>query len=135
MEDLIKKLNIIQAQMEQVLENQKVMHKIMYLQLEELSKKRSKNATKNKEEGSSLSLEERDKIFRQTLYDLFSARLSNKTIKEFCDYWTEYSANGKKMRFEMQKVFDIQRRMATWMRNNNKIMPNSNGANGFNIGN
>ena len=36
-------------------------------------------------------------------------------IKSFTDYWTECS--GTKMRWEMQKVFDIKRRLNRWMKN------------------
>jgi hypothetical protein len=35
----------------------------------------------------------------------------------FCDYWTERKPTGKKMRFELEKVFDISRRLSTWARN------------------
>jgi DNA-binding Lrp family transcriptional regulator len=42
-------------------------------------------------------------------------------IKNFCDYWTEKNPNGKKMRFEKQKVFDPKKRLATWMRNKSKF--------------
>lgn len=38
-------------------------------------------------------------------------------IKDFIDYWTETSLNGKKMRFEGQKYFDVKRRFATWKKN------------------
>jgi hypothetical protein len=41
-------------------------------------------------------------------------------LNKFFDYWTEKKPKGKKMRFEMEKVFDIQRRLKTWeSRNNN----------------
>jgi len=39
-------------------------------------------------------------------------------LRAFYDYWTEKNENGKKMRFEMQKVFDINRRLTTWAKNN-----------------
>jgi hypothetical protein len=39
------------------------------------------------------------------------------------------------MRFEMQKVFDMKRRMATWTANKKKSIGGNNDANGFNIGN
>jgi len=39
-------------------------------------------------------------------------------LREFFDYWTEMNEGGKKMRFEMQKVFDISRRLKTWDKNN-----------------
>ncbi len=42
---------------------------------------------------------------------------SKETLRAFYDYWTESNPNGKKMRFEMQKVFDVKRRLATWKRN------------------
>lgn len=39
-------------------------------------------------------------------------------ITEFIDYWTEKNISGKKMKFEMQKTFDIKRRLARWIKNN-----------------
>jgi len=47
-------------------------------------------------------------------------------LRDFFDYWTEMNEGGKKMRFEMQKVFDISRRLKTWS-NNNKFKANGNG--------
>jgi hypothetical protein len=42
--------------------------------------------------------------------------------KEMClafyNYWTEMNEGGKKMRFEMEKVFDTPKRMVTWHSNN-----------------
>ena len=40
-----------------------------------------------------------------------------KIIKEFCDYWTESNMSGNKMKFEMQKTFDISRRLKKWIQN------------------
>jgi len=40
--------------------------------------------------------------------------------KEFFDYWVEMNPNGKKMRFEMEKVFDVNRRLNTWLQNDKK---------------
>ena len=37
-------------------------------------------------------------------------------ITNFTDYWTESNTKGK-MRFEFEKVFDINKRLATWLRN------------------
>ncbi len=36
---------------------------------------------------------------------------------KFLSYWTERSHNGKKERWEMEKVFDVKRRWGTWVRN------------------
>jgi hypothetical protein len=38
-------------------------------------------------------------------------------IKDFVDYWTETSLNGKKMRFQGEKYFAIKRRFSTWKKN------------------
>lgn len=43
--------------------------------------------------------------------------------EEFSDYWTESKPNGRKMKFEMQKTFDIERRLKTWNKNNEKFGP------------
>ena len=42
-------------------------------------------------------------------------------LKEFISYWTEHNPNGKKMRFEMEKVFDLNRRLSTWNRRSKKF--------------
>lgn len=36
-------------------------------------------------------------------------------LQEFSLYWLEKSENWKKYRFEMEKVFDIRRRLTTWI--------------------
>lgn len=41
-------------------------------------------------------------------------------IREFFDYWTEHNENGKKMRFEKEKTFEISRRLARWSKNNRR---------------
>lgn len=56
---------------------------------------------------------------------MFLNRYDKTLLKEFVNYWTEHNEGGKKMRFEMQKVFDISRRLVTWSNNNKKF--NSNG--------
>lgn len=44
-------------------------------------------------------------------------------LRRFYDYWTEKNEGGRKMRFEMQKVFDIKKRLTTWS-NNEKVKTN-----------
>ena len=39
-------------------------------------------------------------------------------VENFISYWTESNKNGKKMKFEMQKTFDIKRRLIKWRDNN-----------------
>ena len=62
---------------------------------------------------SALPTSERENIFKQTLFpylDMYGAEM----LKAFFMYWTEKNSNGKKMRFDMEKVFDLPRRLATW---------------------
>ena len=37
-------------------------------------------------------------------------------VTAFYYYWTESNENGKKMRFEMEKTYELPRRLATWQR-------------------
>ena len=48
-------------------------------------------------------------------------------VTEFFDYWTESNENGKKMRFEMEKVFDINKRLKTWANRQKQFNTQSNG--------
>ena len=43
-----------------------------------------------------------------------------KCKKEFLEYWMEKSLNGKKERWQFEKVFDIKRRFRTWLNKNFK---------------
>jgi hypothetical protein len=38
-------------------------------------------------------------------------------LKAFADYWTEPNKSRTKLRFEMEKTWDMKRRFAKWMRN------------------
>jgi hypothetical protein len=58
---------------------------------------------------------------------LFRHEYSDEMLIEFVNYWSEHSPNGKKMKFEMQKVFDISRRLATWNKNSKQFNKNGNG--------
>ena len=44
-------------------------------------------------------------------------------IDEFCSYWTERNMGGTKMKYEMQKTFDIKRRLQRWINNQKEWKP------------
>lgn len=44
-------------------------------------------------------------------------------IKKFISYWTEPNGTGKKQKWELQKTFDVKRRLITWLSNYNKFNP------------
>ncbi len=49
---------------------------------------------------------------------------AGKTIMEFMLYWTEKNKSGTKERWEMQRTFEIKRRMITWLNNDQKFNKN-----------
>jgi len=52
----------------------------------------------------------REQVAQHTQYN-------SQMLEAFSDYWTESKPDGKKLKFEMQKTFDIERRLKTWNRN------------------
>lgn len=65
------------------------------------------------------SFEEREKEFMERV----AAHLDTypkEMLRSFYDYWTEKNEGGRRMRFEMQRVFDIKRRLVTWNKNEKK---------------
>jgi hypothetical protein len=65
------------------------------------------------------NIEERKIKFIESSTELIKTDNIHELIK-FFDYWTEKNHSGKKMRFEMEKVFDVKRRFSTWQSNNKK---------------
>ena len=51
---------------------------------------------------------------------VFMSNLSSEVCQDFVDYWTERNTTGTKMKFEMQKTFDIKRRLSRWVKNETK---------------
>jgi len=62
------------------------------------------------------SLKERKERFRN-LVKAHIEKYSYEMCKEFYDYWTEKSDNGRKMRFEMEKTFEVKKRLVRWKKN------------------
>lgn len=70
-------------------------------------------------------LERRKHIFALRISD-FKGAYQRTMLKDFYDYWTEISDNGKKMRFEKQKVFNTELRLKTWFKNQRNVSKNRN---------
>ena len=80
-----------------------------------------KSREEKRREDENRQKEIRELTFRE---QVAQTNYSNEMKDAFCNYWTESKTNGKKMRFEMQKTFDIARRLVTWSNNDfsNKIV-------------
>lgn len=57
-------------------------------------------------------------IRKQEFLDVvYLSNLSTELCSEFVDYWTETNKSGNTMKFEMEKTFDIKRRLTRWAKN------------------
>tara|TARA_R110002020_G_scaffold92899_2_gene224463 strand:- start:15108 stop:15881 length:774 start_codon:yes stop_codon:yes gene_type:complete len=79
----------------------------------------NRNASKveyNKEDNSTLDkskeLITRLKAFQTKVYKIDDIDITDK--KAFIDYWTEPNKSQTKMRFEMEKTWDLKRRLSRW---------------------
>ena len=68
---------------------------------------------KIKLDNNKTSLETRTLSFKEKLVP-FKNKYEMDLLKNFFQYWTEPNLSKTKMLFELQKTFDIERRLATW---------------------
>ena len=61
-------------------------------------------------------LEKREVKFKTEVY-AFLDKYSKEMLTKFFNYWSEKNKSCSKMRFELQKTFEISKRLATWSRN------------------
>ena len=79
-------------------------------------KEKEKTTETDKNETTKNDKEARAQKFYNRLLDyldMYGAAM----LREFYDYWTESNEGGALMRYEMERVFDLSRRLATWKRN------------------
>ena len=85
--------------------------------LKDLSVTKRTTFNNNKEIKLNNNISIRAQEFREEVY---MSNLSTDLCDEFCEYWTETNPKGTKMKFEMQKTFDIKRRLSRWAKNDKK---------------
>lgn len=59
---------------------------------------------------------EREKLFIISV-SAYTSIYGEEMIQDFISYWTEMNQNGNKMRFEMEKTWNVERRLARWKKN------------------
>lgn len=59
------------------------------------------------------TIEERSKNFYQSLVPFVSI-YSKEMVRAFFDYWTEPNRSKTKMKFELERTWDVKRRLNTW---------------------
>lgn len=67
------------------------------------------------------TLKDRFAIFTEKVNRIGKEKgLDKQEIEKFINHWGAHNEGGKKMRWEMEKVFDLPRRINTWKANNDK---------------
>lgn len=77
-----------------------------------------KNNKENNKKKAGLSFAERQQNFHDSLIP-FIEQYGKTMIRAFFDYWSEPNPNQTKMRFELQKTWDTERRLRAWGRRQN----------------
>lgn len=91
------------------------------LKRKKFSESRRKNLSGDDHMGTHMENENEDIIIKRKGVFLeslqpFKEKYSDAMITAFYEYWTERKPNGKKLRYEFEKVFEISKRLATWFR-------------------
>ena len=64
-------------------------------------------------------LTSREDIFKKSI-EPYLQKYGREMCNDFYMYWTEPNKSKTKLRFEMQKTWDVGRRLVTWSKNNQK---------------
>lgn len=61
-------------------------------------------------------LQQREATFKEFVFAF--TQYENMMLQQFFDYWSEANRSGRKMRFEMEKTWDLKKRLNRWQLNN-----------------
>ena len=67
-------------------------------------------------------IEKREQKFCQLVFECDPLKYPQEMLQKFCNYWTEKNKSGTKMRWELERVFEISRRLATWASRDKEIV-------------
>ena len=70
-----------------------------------------------KEKEKEKDIDVRKLTFKNSLWNTYKKEYKVKTLEAFYLYWTEHGDNDKKMRFEKEKSFSVERRLKRWAKN------------------
>jgi hypothetical protein len=66
------------------------------------------------------TIEQRKKSFAEILIPFVDV-YGKDMIREFYDYWSETTLNNKKMKYELERTWSVERRLKTWSKNSAKF--------------
>lgn len=70
----------------------------------------------NKAKKENISKDIQKKKFQQEVFS-FADKYPTDMLQQFFEYWAEMNKSGTKMRYELQKTWDLSLRLARWARN------------------
>jgi hypothetical protein len=73
---------------------------------------RNENENENKDINVNKNIKEREQEFKERVFKF--TQYPQSMLIAFFNYWSQYGINDKKMLFEKQKVFQIEKRLITW---------------------
>ena len=87
-----------------------------------------KESTKKKVDAAHAAalLEGRKEDFYNSLVP-FVTQYGKEMVRAFFDYWSEPNKSNSKMRFELERTWDLSRRLSTWASRDNQFNHRSNG--------
>lgn len=76
-----------------------------------------------KEKKENISIDIQKKKFREQLND-YAHLYTEEMLNQFCEYWTEPNKSKTKLRYQLEKTWDISLRLKRWHRNQKPSSPN-----------
>ena len=86
----------------------------------EANKNKNVNNNVNENENKNNNVNDRIETFKTKVFT-YSNIHSVDMLNKFINYWSELNKSGTKMRHELEKTWEIEKRLATWKNNNDKF--------------
>lgn len=74
-----------------------------------------------KEERELITQDEKEKLLSYLTEKGMNQQLVENELSKFISYWTEKNTAGTKERWQMEKTFEVKKRLTTWFNNINKF--------------
>ena len=78
---------------------------------------------KYKDKGKDINTK-KEEFAKRVEKEVFDMQIDPDMIKEFIEYWTEHNDGGRVLRYEQQSIFNIRKRMSTWVKNSKRFNSN-----------
>lgn len=80
------------------------------------NKQTTRQTTDKPPTNQSKELKERKEIFKKQVFK-YESTYGFEMLCDFFDYWAEHKSNGKKMKFEFQRTWNLDLRLKKWLKN------------------